>query len=263
MSIKFNGSTLTNITYNGTNLTVVKHNNSPVWGKPYTLSISAGSNSSVIVTRTSSPNEHAQTGTLTNGSTIYYGDVISVTYTVSDGYKISTSTINGTTFTSGSTFTVSSNISVVTTAVVSKSWHTVWEGTKVITTTNGATTINGILANAEKTRITGTAVIDSYIENQDTWDISSSTINVAITEKEINCCIVANYDGQYTILENQSNNYIPANYPIYFSFKSIAANTLNCSSNMSYGGIPYGNSIYYGVNFASRGIKVTKIEQYY
>lgn len=128
MALTYNGTSPTAIKYNGTDLTVLKYGTTAVWGKPYSLSISAGANTSVTVSRTSSPNQGASTGTLSSGSVIYYGDVLKITYSVSSGYKISTSTVNGTTFTSGASFTVTSAISVVTTAVASQSWKTVWTG---------------------------------------------------------------------------------------------------------------------------------------
>lgn len=61
----------------------------PVWGKPFSLTISQGTGvASVTVNRTSSPNEHASTGALWNGATIYYGDELSVSATASTGYLL-------------------------------------------------------------------------------------------------------------------------------------------------------------------------------
>ena len=55
----------------------------------YKVSWSAGTGYTIAVKRTSSPNAKATTGTLSNGATIYYGDVLSVIYTASTGYSIS------------------------------------------------------------------------------------------------------------------------------------------------------------------------------
>ena len=263
MSIKFNGTSISKITYNNTDLTVLKYNDTPIWGKPYTLTLSAGNNSSITVTRTSSPNENASTGTLTNGATIYQGDILTIAYSVTDGYRIDTSTINGTTFTSGSSFTVTGNLSVATTAVSSKSWHTVWSGSKSMTTLNGATTFNGILADAEKTRITANATVHVYIEDQETWDIESYNVTYDIVEKETGCGMAINYDGSLISYDKQSSDYLPSNYPIYVAFKSVSSNTLNCSAVTDYTGFPPNTIAYVGLNFTSRGIKITKIEQYY
>ena len=68
--------------------------------KSYTASWSTGTGYSISVKRTSSPKAGASTGTINSGATVYYGDVLSVTYTASTGYTIgskgSTSiTVNG------------------------------------------------------------------------------------------------------------------------------------------------------------------------
>ena len=74
----------------------------------YTLSISAGTGSSITVKK--------GTTTLSNGATITRGDSLAITFTASAGYDIVTHTVNGSTFTSGNTHTVSGAVSVVATA---------------------------------------------------------------------------------------------------------------------------------------------------
>lgn len=54
----------------------------------YTASWSTGTGYSITVKRTSSPNAGASTGTISSGTTVYYGDVLSITYTASTGYSI-------------------------------------------------------------------------------------------------------------------------------------------------------------------------------
>lgn len=56
----------------------------------YTVSWNTGTGYSIAVKRTSSPNKGAAMGSLSSGATVYYGDVLSVTYTASTGYSIST-----------------------------------------------------------------------------------------------------------------------------------------------------------------------------
>ena len=131
----------------------------------YTLSISAGTGTNVTVNRTSSPNAGASTGNLSNGASIYTGDTLTISYSVSSGYNISTHTVNGSTFTSGASYTVSSNISVVTTAVVAQSWHTVFSGSQTFNFNansygNTTITLSGLKANVP-TKVTGTAYKDA------------------------------------------------------------------------------------------------------
>ncbi len=80
-----------------------------------TLSISAGTGSSITVTRQSSP--WASTGKLTGG-TVYDGDVLKISFAARTGYTLGTHTVNGGSFTSGRTHTVSANVSVVSTATL-------------------------------------------------------------------------------------------------------------------------------------------------
>lgn len=68
----------------------------------YTVSWSTGTGYSITVKRTSSPYAGASTGTLSSGSTIYYGDTISVSYAASTGYSLGSH--------GSSSFTVTGNI---------------------------------------------------------------------------------------------------------------------------------------------------------
>ena len=54
----------------------------------YTVSWSTGTGYTISVSRTSSPNVGASTGTLSSGATVYYGDVLSVSYTAAAGYSL-------------------------------------------------------------------------------------------------------------------------------------------------------------------------------
>ena len=56
--------------------------------KAYKVNWNTGTGYTIAVKRTSSPNGGASTGNLSSGSTVYYGDVLSVTYTRNDYYKI-------------------------------------------------------------------------------------------------------------------------------------------------------------------------------
>lgn len=80
-----------------------------------TLSISAGTGSSITVTRQSSP--WAAAGNLTGG-TVYDGDVLKISFSALTGYTLGNHTVNGSAFTSGETHTVSANVTVVSTATL-------------------------------------------------------------------------------------------------------------------------------------------------
>ena len=70
--------------------------------KQYTASWSGGTGYTITVNRTSSPLMGASIGTLSSGATVYYGDVLSISYTKADYYTI---TAHG-----AETITVSGNI---------------------------------------------------------------------------------------------------------------------------------------------------------
>lgn len=69
---------------------------------PYTVSWKEGTGYTIQVTRTASPNAGAGPRVLSNGATVYYGDVLSVTYTANTGYSLGS--------TGGSSYTVTRNI---------------------------------------------------------------------------------------------------------------------------------------------------------
>lgn len=66
----------------------------------YTLSISPGANSSIVVTKNGSA--------VSSGSTVYAGDVLAISATASAGYSISGVTVNGNAIANNSSYTVGS-----------------------------------------------------------------------------------------------------------------------------------------------------------
>ena len=134
MALNFNGVEPTAIKYNGTDLTVLKYGTTAVWGKPFSLTIQAGANSTVTVNRTSSPNQHASTGNITSGGIVYYGDTLTITATPASGYKLTKFTINGTEYANSETsavsqtITVTGAVSIVSTTESAASWKTFWTG---------------------------------------------------------------------------------------------------------------------------------------
>lgn len=75
--------------------------------KVYTLKISAGTGSTITVKRNGK--------ILTNGASIYHGDVLLIEFSSSSMYEILTQKVNGIDFKSGSNHTVSGNVTVTTT----------------------------------------------------------------------------------------------------------------------------------------------------
>lgn len=114
----------------------------------HTLSLSAGTGSSITVNRTSSPS--GSTGTLSSGATLYYGDVLTVSFTANTGYNLSTYTVNNAQFTSGNAHTVTSNTSVASTAALKTftlTINSVSNGTIAVNRTSSAGGATGAISN--------------------------------------------------------------------------------------------------------------------
>lgn len=73
--------------------------------RAYNVSWNTGTGYTIAVERTSSPYSNASIGNLSNGAVVYYGDVLSITYTASAGYAISNK--------GGTSITVTDNITSV------------------------------------------------------------------------------------------------------------------------------------------------------
>ena len=84
----------------------------------YPLSVETSDEGVVLnVVRTESPIAGAPNGLLHNGDTVYYGDVLSVSFAVDPAYQLKTATVNGVDISSQSpyTLTVSAAVSVIVT----------------------------------------------------------------------------------------------------------------------------------------------------
>lgn len=111
-----------------------KKNNieTPVWGIPASLSLQYNRSAvEVIVNRISSPNQQASLGNVTDGSLVYYGDVLEISANLTDtSYQITSFTVSGYAWTNGQQFTVTSSAILVVKVVVESQpqWRTLWSG---------------------------------------------------------------------------------------------------------------------------------------
>lgn len=92
----------------------------------YTLSVTTNVGITLNVVRTASPIGGASNGMLANGATLYYGDVLSVTYSVASGYTLHAATVNGSAV--SNPYTVASNTEVIVLAEVGATVD-IWSGT--------------------------------------------------------------------------------------------------------------------------------------
>lgn len=138
----------------------------------YGLSISAGTGAAISVSRTSSPNQGAFTGSLSHGAVIYYGDVLKISFSAGTGYDLTAHTVNGSNFTSGNTLTVSAAVSVSASATPKSYILTISsDGHAVVTVMRGSTVLNS------GDTISHFDVLTVNVSPESGWKISAAGIN--------------------------------------------------------------------------------------
>ena len=176
--LEVNAQTITKVTLvNGnttTDITHLKIGSTYVFAKPFTYT--AGSKtgvSSITCTRASSPYAHAATGTVTNSTTIYYGDTLYFTASASTGYNVSSSA------TSSNPITVTGNITGANYITANrKTFDIFFQGTNVYFNNTTQTRYNTIAYYGDILEVSGSTF---YIKK---WD-SPTTIRETITAQAI------------------------------------------------------------------------------
>lgn len=221
MSLNFNGTEPTAVTFNGSNVNVVRMNSTYVWGKPFSLSVSAGTGTTVTVNRTSSPYQNAATGTISNGSVVYYGDVLAISVSLGTAYNISSFTVNGTFWTSGSSITVTSAISVISSATVKSYALSLSAGTGTTITANrtsspyqGASTGTisaGTIYYGDVLQISASAssgyTLSSFTVNGSTWS-SGSSITTTANVSVVSTAAVSYRPFIFTVANGTNSQYV-------------------------------------------------------
>lgn len=134
-----------------------------------TLSISAGTGSSITVTRQSSP--WAAAGDLTGG-TVYDGDVLKISFAALTGYELTAQKVNGADFESGNSLTVSADVTVVSTATLKSYTLTVSaDSHAVVTVTRGGAAL------ASGAEISHFDVLAVTVSARAGYEVSAADIN--------------------------------------------------------------------------------------
>ena len=101
MALNADGTNMTGAVCDGTTLNVIQCDGTYVWVRAYTLSISAdaGVDISVYISSSKYAGITMSSDQMGNGSTVHYGDVIGIRYSLNSGYtkKTATITVSGTT----------------------------------------------------------------------------------------------------------------------------------------------------------------------
>jgi hypothetical protein len=262
MTLYFNNVMPTAIKYNGTDLTVLKYGTTAVWGKPFSLTVQQSFGSEYRIHRDTSPNQHASISTISGGSTVYYGDVLTITAIPASGYKLVSFTINGTEYANGETsavsqtITVTSAVSVVINTESATSWKTVWTGNELVASISykGETTgrkevvlTNGTLSGVDwskPTKITGEAVAMAGVTSN-TKEITELELIDGNSEYLVGVSVKGT-SGGVTSIKAQAEMKITRN-----ASNSNAIVSASCTRNYTNAGI-----------FFLR-LTLTKVEQYY
>lgn len=134
--------------------------------RQFTLSVSAGTGSTVTVRRNGTA--------LSNGATLTYGDVLTVSFAAQTGYVLTAHTVNGASFSSGGTHTVTGAVSVAATAARRTYTLSISAGTGSTVTVrrNGAALSNGAV-------ITHGDVLTISFAAQTGYELLTHTVNGA------------------------------------------------------------------------------------
>ena len=172
MALNFNDTNITKLYFNGVEKKILNYNGRVYFVKQFTLSQSEAMGTTVSINRTSSPNQNAATGSVSTGSTIYYGDVITISVEASSGYDspvlyVDIGDGNGSVLrTSPFSFTAINNVSYSAIATQSNEWQTVFSGSQAFSDI-GSITVEG-LEEGDAVQITANVTfVDYYISEYD------------------------------------------------------------------------------------------------
>lgn len=160
----------TEIEFNGISLDQLEIDGITVWSKPYTLSI-AQENATITVSRKSSLLQEATLGDLSNGATLYNGDVIDISITVPNNFICTAFKVNGISYSSNvSNFLVQKSVSISTEGFVFNNYGLTLSGNSVTKWDNSS-------ANASLTIPSSYYYISDYSGTTRNFISGSSTYN--------------------------------------------------------------------------------------
>ncbi len=207
----------------------------------YTLTISAGTGTTITVKRGST--------TLSNGATLSYGDTLVISFGSQTAYNLSTHTVNGTTFTSGNSYTVTGNVTVKATATV-KQWELYVSSANITTTVNrtsspykGASTGNlatgaaiyyGDVLTVTSTANTGYHIRAFYINGQQ--KTNPYTLTVGVDHNNVNVVVYADVNS-YTLTLSTGTGATASVSRTSSPNKGAGTGTLSSGATIYYGDV--------------------------
>ena len=214
----------------------------------YTIDWNTGTGYTIEVKRTSSPNGGAATGSLSKGAAVYYGDVLSVTYTPSTGYSISAKGKTSITVTGD----VSANDIYASASVNNYKYNIVYKSSNGTTLDTGS--IEGTYGESKTVspKDFTSRGYNTPSSQKITWDKESKTITFTYTPTSQSA---NSYSGSYSGCFN---------YSATVSFRNRTSNSVQVCVSWSMSA--YGTYWYYGQNLratASNGASSVAVAKGY
>lgn len=217
----WSGGTVSNLprtykpTNNGENLTLTMGAEYAVTS--YVLYTSAGTNTTIVVSRNSSPNGHGGIGNLGNGAAIYQGDVLRIDWYLTNGASSGGAlTVNGQTYQYDAshnfvTYTVgTANVSVTTAAATVQYTYSIYNNSGWTVNMDGTSVSNG----SSRTWTTTSSYITITCDSAESTTVyGSAGGSVSKTLREASHTISrtktnnTNYEKSYSISCNENYTY--------------------------------------------------------
>lgn len=219
MPLKINNTDITTLFVNGTEQNALHINNTAYFGKRLSLTQGSSTGVSFSISRTSSPNQQASTGSISSGDAIYYGDTVTITAGASGAYfnpELFADIRDGNgemKRTNPFTFTAANNVTYRGSATY-EPWPIVWSGEESFYS-SGFFTVSG-LSSGDIVQLTAKVVFAHYINNY-----LSRTYEENIIRGELPSRI--DWEGAYARFTNSGDQLYIEAYERYDSNKGTVA----------------------------------------
>ncbi len=211
MSLKYNNTEISSVIFNGAEQMSLRFNGTACFGKRFSLTKNTSSGVSFSISRTSSPNQHAPTGSVETGNTIYYGDQITISVSADTGYSqpiLYVDTGSGMTQRSSPySFTVTGNVTFYGTAT--GDWQTVWTGSQTFTE-SGSFTVPG-LSSGGNAQVTASVEFGAWILDPHNGEILEETTFLGSGNRQPLPATIGGYSSYVSITKSGNT--------IYFTFE--------------------------------------------
>ena len=236
MPLRVGNTEIEKLYVDGKECSVLYINDVAYFGKKHTLSQSSSTGVAFSVRRNSSPYQRAETGYVSTGRTIHYGDEITISVSALYNYvnpKLYVDTGGGASPRSSPyTFTVTGDVVYYGTAQSAAPWETLWTGTKTCTW-DDSLTISGLSSYTDVEIVASAVFEDVYIDpdteeefNGHRFDGSCYRQRVPLDLRGCNAYIRISISGDKLVFKfcdgyEESKGYILYEMPTSFTITEV------------------------------------------